>query len=74
MCPFIQEVNEEPHQNLNQIRSQENRETRSGSKKSLQYTHEYVYHQEITKDVAANNSVIQSYISSPKCWMKFLQH
>ena len=33
--------------------------TSSGSKKSHQYTHEYVYHHEITEDVAANNNVLQ---------------
>ena len=62
------------HQNLNQLRSKENMKASSGSKKSHQHTHEYVYQHEITKDVASNNNVIQSYISSPKCGMKFLQH
>ena len=40
--------------------------TSSGSKKSHQYTNEYVYQNEITKDFYANNNVLQSYISSPK--------
>ena len=35
--------------------------TSSGSKKCHQYTHEYVYHHEITEDVASNNNVPQSY-------------
>ena len=48
--------------------------TSSVSKKSHQYTHEYVYHHEITEYVAMKNNVLQSYISSPKCGMKFLQH
>ena len=48
--------------------------TSSCSKKSHQYTHEYVYHHEIKKDVVSNNNFIQSYISSPKCGMKLLQH
>ena len=62
------------HQNLNQLKSQENMDTSSGSKKSHQYIHEYVYHKEITKDFTSNNNVLQSYTSSPKCWTKFLQH
>ena len=48
--------------------------TSSVSKKSHQYTHEYVYHPEITEDVDANNNVPQSYPSSPNYSMKFLQH
>ena len=48
--------------------------TSSGSNNSHQYTHEYVYHHEIKKDVYANNNVLQSYIFSPKCGMKFVQH
>ena len=44
------------------------------SKKSHQYTHEYVYQHEIRKDVASKNNVIQSYIYSLMCGMKFLQH
>ena len=44
------------------------------SKKSHQYTHQYVYYQEITEGFATNNNVFQSYPSSPKCWMKFFQH
>ena len=39
------------HKNTNPIRRKENMKTSSGSKKSHQYTHEYVYHHEITKDV-----------------------
>ena len=50
--------------------------TSSGSNNPHQYTHEYVYHHEITEDedVSSNNNVPQTYPSSPKCWMKFLQH
>ena len=48
--------------------------TSSGSKKSHQYTHEYVYHNEIKEDVFVNNNVLQSYICSPKCDLKFLEH
>ena len=48
--------------------------TSSGSKKSHQYNNEYVYHHEMTKYVATNNNVLQSYIYSLKCGMKFLQH
>ena len=48
--------------------------TSSGSKNSNQYTHEYVYHHEITKDVVSINNFLESYNSSPKCGMKFLQH
>ena len=47
--------------------------TSSGSKKSHQYTHEYVYHHAKSWDVAANNNFAQSYNSLPKCGMKFLQ-
>ena len=61
------------HQNKNQIMSKENMKTSSGSKKSHQYTHEYVCHHVISKDVAANNNVLESNNSSPKCGMKFLQ-
>ena len=50
------------HQNLNQIRSKENMKTSSVSKKSHQYTHECVYHHEITEDFLTNNNVPQSYI------------
>ena len=42
------------HQNLNPIRSKENVKTSSGSKKSQQYTHEDVYHHNVTKDAAEN--------------------
>ena len=42
------------HQNLNQIRSKENMKTSNGSKKSHQYTHEYVYHHNVTKDATTN--------------------
>ena len=62
------------HLNLNQIRSKVNMKNSSGSNNSHQYTHEYVYHHEITKDVSSNNNVPQSYIFAPKCGMKFLQH
>ena len=62
------------HQNLNQIRSKENVNTSSVSKKSHKHTHEYVYHQEIKKDVSSINNVLQSYTSSTKCWMKFLHN
>ena len=48
--------------------------TSSGSKKYHQYTHEYVYHHEITKDVSTNDNVPQLYPFSPKFWMKFVQH
>ena len=48
--------------------------TSSGSEKSHQYTHEYVYHHKIIEDVSSNNNFPQSYPSSPKCPMKFLQH
>ena len=41
--------------------------TSSGSKKSHQYTHEYVYHHEITEDFSSNKNVLQSHISSPMC-------
>ena len=34
----------------------------------------YIYHHEITKNFASNNTVLKSYISSPMCGMKFLQH
>ena len=47
--------------------------TSSSSKKSNQYTHEYLYHHVTSEDVSANNNVIQSYNSSPNCGMKFLQ-
>ena len=61
MFSFIQEVNEEPPLK-NQLRSQENGETSSGSKKSHQYTHEYVYHQEIIKDIFSNNIFLIIYL------------
>ena len=48
--------------------------TSSGSNNPHQYTHEYVYHHEITEDVFSNNNFSQLYPSSPKCRMKFLQH
>ena len=47
------------------------------SKKENEYhtcIHERVYHQKIKKDVSSSKNVLQSYISSPKYWMKFLQH
>ena len=73
MCSFIEEANEEPPPKSKPNKEQKNMKTSSGSKKSNQYTHEYVYHNEITKDVTANNNFLQSYNSSPKCGMKFLQ-
>ena len=62
------------HQNLNQLSRKENMKTSSGSKKYHQCNHEYVYHHEITEYVSSKNNVLQSYISSPKCGMNFLQH
>ena len=46
MCSFIQEVNEEPPP-----KSEPNS---SGSNKSDQYTLEYVYHHNLTKEVTTN--------------------
>ena len=46
----------------------------SSDKEVSSITREYLYHHEITNDVASNNNFRQSYISSPKCGMKFLQH
>ena len=68
MCYFIQEVNEEPPPKYEPNKEQVNMKTSSGSKKSHQYTHEYVYHHEITKDFFPNNNFLQSHISSPQVW------
>ena len=56
------------YQNLNQATSKENMKYASDSNKSHQYTHEYVYHHEITEDFSSNNNGPQSYISSPQVW------
>ena len=71
---FIQGVNEEPPPKSEPNNEQRKHEDFKWIKESHQYTHEYVYHHEITEDVASNNNFPQSYISSPKCGMKFLQH
>ena len=42
------------HPNLIQIRRNENMNTSSGSNKSHKYTHEYVYHHNLTKVSASN--------------------
>ena len=42
------------HQNLNQIKSKENMNISSGSKKSHQCKHEYVYHHDETNVVIVN--------------------
>ena len=73
MCSFIQEVNEEPPPKFEPNKEQKNMKTPSCSKKSHQYTHEYVYHHVTSEDVSVNNNFLQSYNSSPKCGMKFLQ-
>ena len=59
------------HQNMNQIRSKENINTSSGSKKYHKYTHGYVYHHEITEDVAANNNVLQLVYLFTQVWDEF---
>ena len=74
MCSFIQELNEEPPPKYEPNKEQIKHEDFKCLKEVSSIHHEYVYHHEITEDVSSNTNVPQSYPSSLKCWMKFLQH
>ena len=54
MCSFVQEDNEETPPKYEPNKEQGKHEYCNWIKNSHQYTHEYVYHHNVTKDVAEN--------------------
>ena len=73
MFSLLREVNEEPPVKYEPNKEKRKHEDFKWLKEVYQYTHEYVYHHVTSEDVSTNNNFLQSYNSSPKCGMKFLQ-